>query len=71
MRGILGDVLKGLSYAADSSIIHRDIKPANIFIDVAYNADVAPDLDGEPDLEKRLEALISRKRKRHMSLMGT
>ena len=44
-EGILGDVLKGLSYAAESSIIHRDIKPANIFIDVSYNADVAPDLD--------------------------
>ena len=57
-EGILGDVLKGLVYAADSSIIHRDIKPANIFIDVSYNADVAPDLDDEPDLEKRLEALI-------------
>ena len=39
-------------------LIHRDIKPANIFIDVSYNADVAPDLDGEPDLEKRLGALI-------------
>ena len=35
-----------------SSIIHRDSKQRTFFIDVSYNADVAPDLDGVPDLKE-------------------
>ena len=58
-EGYVGDVLKGLIYAADKSIIHRDVKPANIFVGYSFNPDVlARGLDDEHDIEQRREALI-------------
>ncbi|WP_284232736.1 serine/threonine-protein kinase [Mycobacterium antarcticum] len=41
VRGVLGDVLAGLSVAHAAGILHRDVKPANIVLGAAGEAKIA------------------------------
>jgi translation initiation factor 2-alpha kinase 4 len=64
---IAGDVLQGLTYLHEHSVIHRDIKPSNIFIDASNHAKLGdfglsklPKVDSVPSKPPKVDSVPSK-----------